>query len=226
MAREASIKTVGAFPFWENMKYIVMCGGTYSFWQSSRWETVIKGEKLVERTIRLLRENGIEDIAISSNDKKFEKYGVPVLVHNNPFRTDDLESTVWWSGFYPMDEPVCYLFGDVYFSDRAIQTIVNYQTDDIMLFASVKPFDDRYIKNWAEPFGFKVVDTDHFHRCLEQLSEYHRRNMFNRHPCSWELWQIIKHTPLNEIRRNYCGISDYTCDIDSPEDAVRLEERL
>ena len=202
-----------------------MCGGVYTDWKTSRWETKIKGEALVKRTIRLLRENGVEDIAISSTDPKFKKYKVPVLVHDNPFRTDDL-STYWWDGFYPMDEPVCYIYGDVYFSPEAIQTIVNFTTDSIMFFASVAPFDPRYIKNWAEPFAFKVVDTEHFRNSLRMMKEYHEKHMFNRHPCSWELWQVIKNTPLNDIRRNYCGISDYSCDIDYPDDIARLEERL
>ena len=204
-----------------------MCGGNYVEWgKVSRWEVKIKGEPLVKRTIRLLREAGVEDIAISSLDTKLKKYGVPILKHDNPFKTDDLDNTFWGDGFYPMDEPVCYIYGDVYFSPEAIQTIVNFTTDSIMFFASVKPFDPRYIKNWTEPFAFKVVDTQHFRNSIKMMRDYYKRNMFNRHPCSWELWQVIKNTPLNEIRNNYCGISDYSCDIDYPEDIERLEERL
>ena len=208
------------------MKYIIMCGGIYVEWgKVSRWEVKIKDEPLVKRTIRLLREAGVEDIAISSLDPKMKKYGVPVLKHDYIYRTDD-PSTFWGDGFYPMTEPVCYIYGDVYFSPEAIQTIVNFTTDGIMFFASVAPFDPRYIKNWAEPFAFKVVDTEHFRNSLRMMKEYHEKHMFNRHPCSWELWQVIKNTPLNDIRSNYCGISDYSCDIDYPEDIERLEARL
>ena len=41
------------------------------------------------------------------------------------------------------------------------------------------------------------------------------RNNFIRHPIAWELWQIIKQTPINYIDyKNYTVINDYTCDID------------
>ena len=66
------------------MKYIIMCGGPRVVDQKiPNPLRVVKGEKLVERTIRLLREYGVEDIAISSDDKRLEGYGVPVLVHDN-----------------------------------------------------------------------------------------------------------------------------------------------
>lgn len=209
------------------MKYIIMCGGHYAEWgKLSRWESKIKGEPLVKRTIRLLQKCGVEDIAISSTDPKLKKYKVPILTHDNAFDTADLDHTHWWDGFYPMNEPVCYIYGDVYFSEYAIKTIVDFTTDNIMFFASIAPFDPRYIKRWAEPFAFKVVDTEHFHNSLRMLTEYYDRGLFNRHPCSWELWQVIKNTPLNEIRHNYCGISDYTCDIDTPDDIDRLEAAL
>ena len=48
------------------MKYIIMCGGNYETFETPRQLTKIKGEPLVARTIRLLQEQGVEDIAISS----------------------------------------------------------------------------------------------------------------------------------------------------------------
>ena len=51
----------------ETMKYIIMCGGP----RSDKPLRVIYNEALAQRTIRLLRENGIKDIAISSNDDRY-----------------------------------------------------------------------------------------------------------------------------------------------------------
>ena len=47
---------------------IIMCGGVYDNFKIPKPLSVINGETLLERTIRLLKENGIEDILISSND--------------------------------------------------------------------------------------------------------------------------------------------------------------
>ena len=50
------------------MKYIIMCGGTYKQWETPRQMLPVNDEPIVARTIRLLTENGINDIAISSNN--------------------------------------------------------------------------------------------------------------------------------------------------------------
>ena len=115
------------------MKYIIMCGGKYKEWQTPRQLLTVKGEAIVERTIRLLKENGITDIAISSDDPAFERFGVPVLRHNNHFyaRKQNNCDGYWCNAFYPTDEPTCYIFGDVIFSPAAIRKIIETPTDDI-----------------------------------------------------------------------------------------------
>lgn len=208
------------------MKYIVMCGGTYDKWDRPKHLTELKGEPLVARTIRLLRENGVEDIAISSNSALFEQFGVPVLHHYNPYTLpiNDRASTPWLDAFYPMEEPVCYIFGDVVFSPEAIKTIVETDTDSIEFFASAKPLPPIYPKHWAEPFAYKVRDTRRFFKAIEVTKQYDEQGLFKRQPVSWELWQVIKGTPLNKVDyTNYHVINDYTCDIDTPDD-IRLFE--
>lgn len=208
------------------MKYIVMCGGTYDKWDRPKHLTELKGEPLVARTIRLLRENGVEDIAISSNSALFEQFGVPVLRHYNPYTLpiNDRAVTPWLDAFYPMEFPVCYIFGDVVFSPEAIKAIVETDTDSIEFFASAKPLPPIYPKHWAEPFAYKVKDTRRFFKAIEVTKQYDEQGLFKRQPVSWELWQVIKGTPLNKVDyTNYHVINDYTCDIDTPDD-IRLFE--
>ena len=209
------------------MKYIIMCGGRYDRWAAPRQLTLIRGEPVVARTIRLLSEAGVTDIAISSNDKRFEQFGIPVLHHKNDFHGQVAHGGDWVDGFYPMTTPVCYLFGDVVFSPEAIRTIVETQTDGIQFFASAPPFAKNYPKAYAEPFAFKVSDTVRFFRAIEQVKQLQREGRFIRTAIAWELWQVIQVTPLNWILYdNYIAINDYTCDIDSPQDAVEIERRM
>ena len=114
-----------------------MCGGDYKKWSTPRQLIEINDEPIVARTIRLLKECGVADIFISSNNPVFERFGVPVLHHNNPwgvYGLNDVKGT-WVNGFYPTNDPVCYILGDVVFTKAAIQTIVETQTDDIEFFA-------------------------------------------------------------------------------------------
>ena len=211
------------------MKYIIMCGGTYKKWETPRQLMKICGEPIVARTIRLLKEQGIDDIAISSNNPIFEQFGVPVLNHDNDFiASKELDAIGYWvDAFYPTDEPVCYLFGDVVYSPRAIQTIIETETDDIEFFASSPPFSEDYIKPWAEPFALKVVNTDHLKHAISLTKQYAERGLFKRHPIMWELWQVIQATPLNHIDYgNYTAINDYTCDVDYAEDVKQFENIL
>lgn len=211
------------------MLYIIMCGGNYKSWEIPRQLTVINGETILERTIRLLRENGVEDIAISSNHPAFESFGVPVLHHENSYTAVGAEIVggYWFEAFYPTSEPTCYLFGDVVFSPEAIRAIVETETDDIEFFASAPPFADNYPKKWAEPFALKVVNTDHLKHAINCTRQFDEQGLFIRHPIMWELWQVIQAAPLNYIDyTSYMVINDYTCDIDRPWDIAFYENLI
>ena len=202
-----------------NMKYIIMCGGPRSYKPFRE----IYNESIIERTIRLLYDNGITDVFISSNDPQYELIGLPVLQHDNPLTW---ENFYWLNTFYPSKNPVCYIFGDVFFSPEAIQTIVETQTKDIEFFASSPPFSNEYMKHWAEPFAFKVQNAERFFKCIEQTRFHDKQGKFKRMPISWELWQVIKNTPFNKIDyTNYTSINDYTVDIDNDEQAAWLIDR-
>lgn len=207
------------------MKYIIMCGGTYSDWDEPRQLIRINGEPIVARTIRLLHEAGVTDIAISANDNRFEQFGVPVLHHENNFEGYATAGS-WVEAFYPMRESACYLMGDVVFSPSAIMRIVNTHTNSIQFFASAPPFAPNYIKQWAEPFAFKVVDQKCFRDAIDFVKQNEGNGLFKRRPIAWELWQVLKGTRLNEIITNYTVINDYTCDIDYPEEAELIAEKL
>jgi len=210
-------------------KYIIMCGGNYKHWETPRHLSIVMGEELVARTIRLLRENGITDISISTHNPVFEKFGVPILKHDNKFeaRYFKIEEGNWFNCFYPTEEPVCYMFGDVFYSNEAIKTIVNTETDDIEFFGSRPPFADSYIKDHEEPFALKVANQKHLREAIEKTKELDKQGAFWRQPIMWELWTVIKGTPLQvkkgEYPAEYTVINDYTCDIDWKQDIINLE---
>ena len=211
------------------MKYIIMCGGHYDYWQQPKQLTCINGEPIVMRTIRLLHEAGIDDIAISTNDERFSECGVPLIGHDNDFVVhayNDYKGH-WVDCFVPCNKPMCYLFGDVVFSPEAIKTIVSTQVHDVMFFASAPPFSEVYCKTYAEPFAFKVNNQRHFREAIDFVKENEHTGIFCRPPIAWELWQVINQEHVRDINyENYIAINDYTCDIDCQEDVEKIEKAM
>ena len=212
------------------MKYIVMCGGYYTWIDKPKQMIKLNGEMLFERTLRLLRECGVDNIAISSNRAEFEAiykdYNVEYIKMDNRCIVEGHGKQIgsWLTAFPDVNEPVCFLFGDVIFSKDAIQKIIDTQTDDIEFFASAPPFAKEYHKEWAEPFGFKVVNTEHFKQAIEETERY---TGWYRQPIAWELWQVIKNTKRCVIDyTNYTVINDYSCDIDYLEEIPMFEKLL
>lgn len=194
------------------MKYIIMCGGDLHGWDAPRQLSEINGEPIIARTVRLLRENGIDDIAITANDNRFREFA-PVLDYDS--------SGTWVNCFMPTETPVCYLMGDVVFSPDAIKTIVETETDGIQMFGSAPPYSPDYIKPWEESFAFKVWDTKWFSDAVKVVKA--NKSLFAREPLAWELWQFINARDFNTVEHNYIAINDYTCDVDSREDLTKLE---
>lgn len=210
------------------MKYIIMCGGSYDEWETPRQLEKVRGEPIVMRTIRLLRENGVREIFISSNDPRFENCGALVIHHDNPYharKMNDVDGH-WCDCFYPTFEPACYIFGDVVFSPEAIRTIVETETDGVEFFGSAKPFAPEYTKKWVEPFAFKVEDQERFHAAVEKLKELDDKCW--RKPISWDLWALIqgRRIDIDDYVVDYKVINDYTCDVDHKKDIAKIKRRM
>ena len=222
------------------MNYIIMCGGNYEFQKPL---VKINGETLVERTIRLLRENGIEDIYVSTNSEQYEFLDVPLLHHKNTYEHDveiGQPKGCWLEAYYPTEEPTCYLHGDVFFSHEAIKQIIEAKGD---LFICTCDGNDKRFKRHPmntggrEPFGYKVENQRKFREGIDYLISI--QDEFYIKPFSWHLYRYLNgldlckkarsFTKINNIFRedgNYLLINDYTRDVDTPGQVKALEEDL
>ena len=213
------------------MKYIIMCGGKYNWFTTPKQLKEVNGEPLVKRTIRLLKQNGIEDIAISSTDTRFDNLGVPRLEHNNTFEVikedgKDKIKGYWVDAFYPSEDPICYLYGDVFYTNECIKTIINTQTEDILFFASTKVCREDYFKQWEEPFAFKVVNQKRFKEAIQICKRKRDNGETKREPISWEVYRVLNGIPINKhrITTGFIPINDMSTDIDNENDIIELEK--
>lgn len=208
----------------KDYKYILMCGGVYKKFETPKHLTEVNGERIVDRTIRLLKENGIKDIYISSNNPLFDSCGVPRLEHTNTYVNDGISNTGYWlDAFYPVEEPVVYIWGDVYFSEDAIKTIVNYKTDRNVFFGTGAAYNIWHY-DWGEPFAYIVNDYSTFFKGIEDVKRLKDLGRCKREPVVWELYRYLHGLDINKqvITEDYVAIDDGTIDIDDPKDIERL----
>lgn len=231
------------------MKYIIMCGGNYPEFKTRKQLLKVNGEVLVERTIRLLRENGIDDIAICTNCNDFDYLGLPILQQNNKYvcngeNENKKSDYCWLNAYYPMDDPCCYLHGDVYFSEDAIKTIVNKKVENTMFFCTFDWSDgekDRRNYKGREPFAYKVENQKLFRSAINDLFTMVDEGVFANGlpPICWHLYRYLNNKPIDfnatewtkinnifQEEGDYVVINDYTTDIDHPEDVKVFEEWL
>ena len=201
------------------MKYIIMAGGEYKDFQIPKPLCKVRGEILIERTLRLLKENGVNDIYISSNNPIFDKYAKRLENKENNFEVEKNKTKGYWlDAFYPINEPCCYIFGDVYFSPEAIKKIVEYESTENILFGNSVAKNEEH-KNWGEPFAYKVNKYDEFMHGVKEVKKLYDEGKTIRHPIVWELYRYLHNLDINVqmITTDYVCIDDYTIDVDSPE---------
>lgn len=224
-----------------------MCGGDY---KQSKGLIKVNDERLIERTIRLLKDNGINDIAITTNGNEYDYLGVEIIHNENNYKTDnyDLECTnsnySWLNAYYITNDPVCYLHGDVYFSEEAIKRIVEAEVEDTLFICTCDGSDkERNPKNvkGREPFGFKVVNQAVFQYAIKKIKQRIDNGEFKGHlpPLSWHVYRFLngldikpeatKYTEVNDIFKtngDYLLIDDISVDIDTKQDLKRLKSML
>lgn len=212
------------------MKYIIMCGGSYQSFKNPRWLMTINGEVLIERTIRQLHNLGITDLYISTNFPEYFKYlNIPILTRDNSYEViDEVLHGYWVDAFIPLNIPICYLCGDVWYSDEALQKIINTDTDDVLFFGTQSPFAIGYYKYYEEPLAFKVVNQKKFKEGIRKTKYLQDHHLTNRNPISWELYRVLNgYDPNKHIMGNgFIGVHDFAIDIDSPDDLEKVEKAV
>lgn len=211
------------------MQVIIMCGGHYDFFEKHKALSVINGEPLVARTIRLLKENNIDEIYISSNIKDFEKYG-EVLHHENSFKLENGEVKGYWvDAYYPTKKPTIYLHGDVYYTQEAISKILNLNPSVNTMIGNQYALNEEH-KKVGEPFGWIIVDQKSFRKAINECKRLQDENKIDRgYAISWELYEVLNGHDINDFiitEDSYMAIYDETIDIDVPEQIESLNNKL
>lgn len=185
------------------MKYVIMCAGNGKRWGNYKGVPKhlikINHEPLLARTTRLLKRY-TNNYVITGSNSLYSLYGYLIPQTNNDCEIDRFEEV--------KDDEICYLYGDVYYTEEAMKTIVETPTDDILFFGSDN-----------EIFAIKIKNKDLFMEHKHKVKELYMKNEIDR--CiGWEVYRSLNNIPFNEhkITERYVLINDGTDDIDYPWD--------
>ena len=204
------------------MRYVILAKGGHT--DFIRQLVQIGNERLLDRTIRLLRENGIQDIIVTGEYTDID--AVVINPTNNTYNYEN-DKGYWLDAFNGfLDKPTCFIWGDVYFSENAIKTIVQGKSDTFYCSYHNKSKD--YIKKHDEPFAYKVSDIKRFKEHINRCKEMYDNGLTYRNPIVWELYRSLNDIDINRhvLRDNAVIINDITCDIDNIKDVYKLRLKV
>lgn len=214
-----------------NTRAIIICAGEATRWgnylNTRKHLITLEGEIILHRTVRLLRERGIEDIhIIVKDDDMIEKYrteGAKLTIAKlNPENVDAdkfLSSRDHWEE----NGRTILIYGDTYLSEECMDKIVGYDSTDIHFFGR---FDASALTGtpWGELFAISVYafQLEKFEACLKHVAEAYKSGKITR--CGgWELYRCINGQPDDKLRKHvrlghFTEVDDWSDDFDYPKD--------
>lgn len=195
------------------MKYIIMADGKGTRWQNyndiPKHFIEIGGETLLGRTVRLLNEGDeAADVIITSHDPRYEVPGArryePL---NNHLEIDRFTEEL-------IEDNVCFLYGDTYYSQEAMDTILNTETEEMIFFGNERSI-----------VAIKVKDGDLFRSHVDNVRRLFLEGKIEK--CiGWQVYQSYTGLPFGEkkIGPSYIVLEDGTEDFNSPEDLAKRKE--
>lgn len=192
-----------------------MCAGSGTRWGNylgvPKQMIEIRGEPILHRTIRQLSNYGINDITVSYKPHKF-KVIPPAKLKYQELTTYDIDRFCGAVGFD------LYLYGDVFYTDKAMKKIMDRKTR----------FYGRAGKSQIKKHGeiFAVYMDDDLMQDAWDL-----RSMFKngevRRCLAWELYRKSRGMNLRKhiVTRDFTEINDETDDFDHPVHYDRWTEK-
>ena len=196
------------------MKYIIMADGKGTRWQNyndiPKHFIEIGGETLIGRTVRLLNEGdkGCE-VIITSHDPRYDIPGArryePL---NNVLEIDRCTEEL-------IGDNVCFLYGDTYYSQEAMDTIVGTEPEDMIFFGNERSI-----------VAIKIKDGELFRSHVDNVRKLFLAGKIDK--CiGWQVYQSFTGLPFGEkkIGPAYIVLEDGTEDFNSPEDLNRRKNK-
>lgn len=215
-------------------RIIVIAAGEATRWDNyldvPKHYAVIAGEPIIERTIRLLSERGQDDVWLVSKNYKIPGARTyrPRLNADNHDADKFISSQHLWDA----QKRTIVLYGDVYFTESAIDTILADENGYYRLFCRPTG-SERFSYPYGECFALSFYPVDHesLRYNLQRLVYLYKADVIGRIG-GWELTRLMANVPIGKMDQhkdeldNYIVIDDETNDIDYPSDYENVKKAV
>lgn len=189
------------------MKYVIMADGKGKRWNNHanipKHFVVVNGETVISRVVRLIKKFDKDaEVIITSHDPRYEIDGATRYEpQNNVLEIDRFTDEL-------IEDDMCFLYGDTYYSEKAMRLIVETDVEDLQFFG-----------NGRSIIAIRIKDSELFRYHVENV-----RNLFLKgeiEQCiGWQVYQSFLNLPygIKKIVDKYIFIDDNTKDFNTPED--------
>lgn len=189
------------------MKFVIMADGKGIRWHNHlgipKHLAEINGEPIISRTVRLLRDLTDGEIIVTSHDERYEFEGsMRYEPLNNRLEIDRFTEEL-------IEDDICFLYGDTYYTESALKTIICTKTEDMIFFGNSKSI-----------VAVKVTDSVLFRYHLNRIKQLYISGKLQK--CKgWQVYQSFvgqsfeeKPTPGDK----FVLLDETTTDINTPEE--------
>lgn len=189
------------------MRFVIMADGKGIRWNNylgiPKHLAEINGEPIISRTVRLLRDLTDGEIIVTSHDERYEFEGSR--------RHEPLKNRLEIDRFTEelIEDDICFLYGDTYYTESALKTIICTKTEDMIFFGNSKSI-----------VAVKVTDSELFRYHLNRVKQLYISGKLQK--CKgWQVYQSFVGQNFEERPRpggKFVLLDETTTDINTPEE--------
>jgi len=202
------------------MKAVIMADGKAKRWTADypKHFIEINGERIIERTIKLLKEY-TDDIYITTHnpDMLYLKDKYNITIYEPKDNTHEITKFINSKPLWKDDNEILFIYGDVYFTKQAIDKIFNTKPDEYYFYGGA----------W-EIYALRVNKNTYTR--LECITEYIKELADKKQGglCgAWTLYRIMQQKDMMEhkIYNNFIDIPDETFDFDTVGELIEWKNQ-
>lgn len=221
----------------EKIKAIMICAGDATRWggymNTPKHLIEIEGERLLDRTVRLLKERGIREIYTvvkRITDEYYVKGAAQWVADLNPEENADADKFLSSKELWNKEGRTLVIYGDCYFTDEAMDTIVSHEGRAWHLFCRSQASEITGTP-WGECFAqsFYPEDLERHEAALRRIAKLSKEGVIKR--CGgWEHYRAMIGRSDAQLRKHVMGdcyteINDWSDDFDYPKDYDEWKRR-